>query len=253
MKKSRNYSQNTIKKLYGASGGHCSKCKCELIYPETSFDKSVQLGEIGHIVALSDKGPRADSNITEDEINEYENLILLCPNCHELIDKQPNSYPIEVLKTMKKEHEEWVSKKLDISMSNITNAELEIAIRNISTNRYFNISDVNDFNLISIKEKINKNDLDNNVQSLITKGLIGVKEVQKFVKDYNKIDPDFIIKLEGFFKEKYINLKKTNKDNNEIFLDLWNSINKEHNNFDQQAAALSILCYMFENCEVFEK
>ena len=47
--------------------------------------------------------------------------------------------------------------------------------------------------------------------------------------------------------------RKTNKDNNELFFELWNSINNDKSDFNQQAAALSILCYMFEICEVFEK
>lgn len=252
MKKSRSYSINTIKKLYGASGAHCSRCKCKLIYPETSEDKSIQIGEIGHIVALSDDGPRADPSLTPEKSNEYGNLILLCANCHKLVDKQPNSYTVDDLKKMKKEHEEWVSKRLDISISNMGSAELEIAVRNIASRKYFNMENIGNFDLIDIKEKIIKNNLDEDVQALITKGLLGVNEVKLFITEYNKIDPEFIVTLESFFKEKYINLKKTNKNNNEIFFDLWNLINNNNNDFNQQAASLSILCYMFEICEVFE-
>ena len=82
---------------------------------------------------------------------------------------------------------------------------------------------------------------------------MGVTDVKLFINEYDKIDPEFIKNLKGYFKEKYIYLKKTNKDNNEIFFDLWNSLKNNNNDFDQQAASLSILCYIFETCEVFEK
>ena len=252
MTTTRSYNQNTIKKLYGASGGHCSMCKSPLIIPETLNNKSAQIGEIAHIKAFNKKGPRADSDLSKSDSNKYENLILLCPNCHKKIDNQPESFPPGKLKKIKKEHEQWVSEKLDASISNIGNAELEIAVRNISSNKYFD-RNMTDFDLTTIKEKIDKNQLNTDVQSLITKGLLGVKDVKSFIDEFNKIDPDFILNLQSFFKEKYINLKKTNSNNNEIFFDLWNSINNNNNSFDQQAATLSILCYMFEICEVFEK
>ena len=84
MKKNRKYTMNTIKKLYGASGAHCSRCKCKLIYPETSEDETMQIGEIGHIVDLNDDGSRSNPNLSSNKTNHYDNLILLCPSCLEL-------------------------------------------------------------------------------------------------------------------------------------------------------------------------
>lgn len=253
MLKSRNYSIKTIKLLYGVSGGRCSRCKCELISPETFRDEKAQIGKIAHIVAFSENGPRSDPNFPENMKNNYENLILLCPNCHDLIDQQPNHYNAKYLKKMKNDHEKWVSTKLDESISNIDSAELEIAVKNIVSNKYFNIDEIDDFDLVNIKEKINKNNLNSDVQALITKGLFGVKEVKKFIKDFNKFNPEFVSDLKFLFKEKYLNLKKTNNDNNEIFFDLWNDLSNNYHSFNQQAASLSLLCYMFESCEVFEK
>ena len=207
MTTTRSYNQNTIKKLYGASGGHCSMCKSPLIISETSNDKSTQIGEIAHIFAFSEKGPRANSDLSKSDVNKYENLILLCPNCHKKIDNQPKSYPPDKLKNLKRKHEQWVSEKLDASISNMGNAELEIAVRNISSNKYFDM-EMTDFDLTTIKEKIDKNQLNTDVQSLITKGLFGVKEVKSFINEINKIDPEFILNLQSFFKKKYRHFQK---------------------------------------------
>ena len=102
MNKTRTYTTKTIKQLYGASGGRCSRCKCNLIYPKTENDNSIQIGKIAHIVAFNNNGPRGDSNFPHEMKNEYDNLILLCSNCHDLIDKQLNKYSIESLKKNKR-------------------------------------------------------------------------------------------------------------------------------------------------------
>jgi hypothetical protein len=46
------------------------------------------------------------------ERNDYENLVLLCRNCHGRIDKQVRSNPVERLKEIKQAHEAWVRASL---------------------------------------------------------------------------------------------------------------------------------------------
>lgn len=49
----------------------------------------------------------------QDEDREtYDNLILLCPNHHSEVDKNPGPWPIERLRETKAEHERWVSERL---------------------------------------------------------------------------------------------------------------------------------------------
>ena len=43
------------------------------------------------------------------ERDEYENIILLCPSCHKLIDKSPLQFPVEVLLQWKSKHEELIA------------------------------------------------------------------------------------------------------------------------------------------------
>lgn len=55
---------------------------------------------MAHIIAKSENGPRGN-NLPED--NTYDNLILLCPNHHKTVDKNPLEYPPEEkLKQIKK-------------------------------------------------------------------------------------------------------------------------------------------------------
>jgi hypothetical protein len=68
------------------------------------------LDELAHIIAESDKGPRGKSKLPSTQRDEYENIILLCPTCHTIIDKNPAQYPPDTLTQWKKQHEEKINK-----------------------------------------------------------------------------------------------------------------------------------------------
>lgn len=63
--------------------------------------------EMAHIVAFKKAGPRGMEN-RPDDINNVENLMLLCPTCHKLVDDHPLEYPRERLEGYKREHEERI-------------------------------------------------------------------------------------------------------------------------------------------------
>lgn len=75
-------------------------------------DDETLIGEHCHIVAQSFDGPRGDNPLPMNRRNKYENLILLCRNCHKLIDDQPACYTVPVLHDMKANHEKWVRESL---------------------------------------------------------------------------------------------------------------------------------------------
>jgi hypothetical protein len=87
-------------------------CRIELIADATEYDPIVIIGEIAHVVAASDGGPRADADLSITDRNDYENLILLCQNCHARIDGQPGAYSVARLKEIKEVHEAWVRSSL---------------------------------------------------------------------------------------------------------------------------------------------
>lgn len=102
-------SQQDIKKLFGRSAGRCNICKKELT------QEDIQLGEMKHIIAKKSNGPRG--NEKNENNNSYDNLILLCPNHHSEVDQNQHQYTIEVLKEIKKNHENKISIQLEQSNS----------------------------------------------------------------------------------------------------------------------------------------
>lgn len=105
----RNIKEGTKRMLYMKSGNLCTWCKQRLVYSNSS-----NLSEICHIEAVNEDGARYNPNLTNEYVNSYENLILLCANCHTLADNKynENACSVEMLKSMKCAHEQWVEESL---------------------------------------------------------------------------------------------------------------------------------------------
>jgi len=64
-------------------------------------------GEIAHVYPVGGSGEaRYDSAIPEEFIHSYENLLLICRNCHARVDNTPSRYSAEDLFAIKRAHEE---------------------------------------------------------------------------------------------------------------------------------------------------
>lgn len=83
-------------------------CRIELFVTEDDYDPVCVIGEMGHIAASSNAGPRANVDLDMRARDKYENLILLCRNCHRKVDTLKRSYPDERLLEIKASHEAWV-------------------------------------------------------------------------------------------------------------------------------------------------
>lgn len=97
---------STRLQLYVRAGGRCEFDGCNeylLAHPLTQDEGN--FGQMGHIVAYKVKGPRGLSDRPAD-INNVDNLMLLCPPCHRLVDKEmPDQYDRETLEKFKQDHE----------------------------------------------------------------------------------------------------------------------------------------------------
>jgi tetratricopeptide (TPR) repeat protein len=93
----------TIKRLFAVSGNQCAFPDCSL--PLVDSVSGTVLGEICHIKARSPDGPRYDPAQTERARHAFENLLLLCPAHHKVVDGDPDKYTVEKLKQIKEQHE----------------------------------------------------------------------------------------------------------------------------------------------------
>ena len=92
----------TLRKLYIFSGNMCAMPDCKNVL----IDKDgTWLGEVAHIHAASDGGPRANPSLSPEERRSADNLILICSICHTKIDSKETQYSAEQLREIKTAHE----------------------------------------------------------------------------------------------------------------------------------------------------
>jgi nucleoside phosphorylase len=101
----RQPSVSEIKRLFARCAGRCAfqGCLNNLI-----LDAGGVIAEVAHICASSPEGPRFDPSQGEEQRHGIENLILLCPTHHALVDANPKEYGAVALREMKSRHESLI-------------------------------------------------------------------------------------------------------------------------------------------------
>ena len=100
---------HTKLRLFAGSAGFCQKPDCQrTLFVDAGYTK-LHIAEMAHVFAASDKGPRADSALSDQERSAYENLVLLCPSCHSIVDKAPDEYLDTLMIEWKRGHIELIA------------------------------------------------------------------------------------------------------------------------------------------------
>ena len=101
---------DTLRELYIFSGNMCAMPDCKKLLID---EYGTWIGEVAHIYAASNGGPRANSGLSSEDRRKADNLILVCSNCHTIIDSDEARYSAEELRKIKKAHEEIYKKGLE--------------------------------------------------------------------------------------------------------------------------------------------
>lgn len=92
-------------RLFSEAAGHCQRPDClQPLFPaEMGGDKHI--AEMAHVIPHGDEGPRHEERPGgEFEADSFENLILLCPTCHTIVDKDAVGYSRATLLGWKNNH-----------------------------------------------------------------------------------------------------------------------------------------------------
>ena len=233
------------------SGNRCAMPECHkgLVIPKTGNDPASIIGIIAHIKGENPTSARYDPEMTDKERNCYDNLILVCSDCHKMIDDQPNTYPVEKLHKIKEEHEHWIIESTKEEVINISFAELSAVTKYLASGAYI---PSDSYRLIPPKDKIRRNSLSSEIEKLITMGMIQVRQVKDFIDKCPDIE--FGERLKQGFVVEYERLKnEEGLEGDDLFNGVLDFASGGSNDFKNRAAGLTILVYLFEKCEVFEK
>lgn len=191
---------STIKKLFALSGNQCTFEGCS----NSLIDNSTILGEICHIEAAEEGGPRYNKDSNDEQRRSYDNLILMCPNCHKIIDSDADKYTAQKLSDWKKGHESKFQ-NIDFQVS-------DTIIDNIIQN-HMKQSNVNTDDGVQFNNQANKINIENQigVQNIYNKSEDS-SDIIDFGKDYRKV-------IKAFKDEIDLEIKNYPKEDIEYYID----------------------------------
>lgn len=247
---SGNISSKDQRILCTKSGNRCAmpQCRKELVIAKTENDPPVIIGEMAHIKGEKPGTARYDPNMTNNERNCYDNRIFVCRDCHKIIDDQPNTYTVEKLHEIKKQHENWVIESTKKEVINVTFAELSVVTKYLVSGQFM---PSDSYTVVPPRDKIRKNILSSTTEQLIIMGITQVRQVSSFIDKCPDIE--FGERLRQGFVEEYERLKnEEGLVGDDLFNALLDFSSGGSNDFRNRAAGLAVLVYLFEKCEVFE-
>jgi SMODS-associated and fused to various effectors sensor domain len=97
--------------LIARAAGQCEFRGCnEFLYVHRLTGELGNFAENAHVVAFQQGGPRGDVPDRPADIDNVDNLMLLCRRDHKLIDDNPRRYTVEELNAHKREHESRIKR-----------------------------------------------------------------------------------------------------------------------------------------------
>lgn len=234
------------------SGNRCALPSCHVVLVQDSKPGSAQnIGEAVHISGARSGSARYDPKMTSQERDHVDNLLYLCRNCHTIIDQDVESYSVERLRRIKAEHEANVQAAMDTKFATVGFPELREVVE-----RFSSVSPMptdSSLDLLAPDAKIKRNNLGPGSRNMITMGLALSSTIRQFVSEMESGDPDWPARLKNGFGSEYRSLRKDGHRGDDLF-ELMSAYSML--GFDQplhRCAAIAVLVYMFEACEVFER
>lgn len=258
---SRSYLQSDLKLLFGKSGLYCAfpECGVRLLAPATAEAEEALLAFIAHIVGHSDVGPRADKAMALKDRDRYANLVLLCGHHHTLVDAQDSEYTVEQLQGWKRNIESWVEERLGEGMRDIRFAELQVVCDALIKGG----GTLSSTALVAVPpaDKMAANELTDLSSYRMQLGLMQAPQVADFLERFaSQFDSSFPERLRRGFVAEYDRLKQAGVSGDALFLALHDFASEApvgpstslDDRFTYKAAALAVLCHLFQVCDVFE-
>jgi len=91
------------------AGGRCEFDGCNrYLFEHFLTCDHGNFSQVAHVVAFSDRGPRGGGRRPR-AVDAIDNLMLLCPDCHKLIDGSADRFTVATLRSYKARHEERIA------------------------------------------------------------------------------------------------------------------------------------------------
>jgi len=105
---------NIARKLWAQCGGFCQNPNCNKYLFATVEDDVVSLANVAHIIGHGKNGPRSEHELADYiEKDGMANLVMLCLECHKVVDELENKFPVEQMQEWKSSHEIKINSLFD--------------------------------------------------------------------------------------------------------------------------------------------
>lgn len=95
--------------LFSKAAGRCEFEGCnKILYEDYLTKKRINNSNIAHIISWTPDGPRGDKELSRKLATNIDNLMLTCIEHNRLIDENEEIYTVDILREMKKNHEDRV-------------------------------------------------------------------------------------------------------------------------------------------------
>ena len=106
---------NIARRLWADCGGFCQNPTCQRFLFTSVEDDSVSLANAAHIIGYGKNGPRSEHALASDiDKNGLDNLIMLCLDCHKIVDELEKKFSVEAMRSWKVNHVQQVHEFFDV-------------------------------------------------------------------------------------------------------------------------------------------
>lgn len=239
-------------KILWGIGTVCAHPNCNqwLIEEESDASPAAVVGEGAHIVGNSPHGPRGDASYPKEKLDSADNRILLCPTHHTIVDKQPEQYPIELLRSWKEVQEKQTRVLLGIEVQGVDFQELSRVVDALIATP--GASATTTLQPTKPVEKMRKNDLSSETAELLNIGYLRSSDVEEFIARTEALEPGFANRLVAGFRAEYDRLRAEGLEGDDLFAALANWAGQSAGEPRRAAAGIAVLTHLFTICDVFE-
>lgn len=101
---------NITRKLWTQCGGFCQNPNCRKYLFAEVEDDVVSLANVAHIIGHGKNGPRSEHELADYiDKDDIDNLIMLCLECHKIVDELENKFSVELMQAWKTDHEKKIN------------------------------------------------------------------------------------------------------------------------------------------------
>jgi len=105
----KSISANIARQLWAGCGGYCQNPQCNKFLFASIGEDFVSLANVAHIIGRGANGPRSEHELAEAiDRDGLSNLIMLCLDCHKIVDELERQFSVEVMQGWKADHEQKV-------------------------------------------------------------------------------------------------------------------------------------------------